>query len=290
MADFTVSCIIPTHGRPDFLREALDSVLSQTLLPDEILVVSDDGNEESAAVVASFSGAAIPVSYIRNEERPGASGSRNVGAAQATGEWLAFLDDDDLWLPGYLLHSRERIEESGKECVVTWLEMFRDGLRAPGLEIRPNVPASDAASRNPGITGSNFVIHRDAFAAIGGFDGNFRVMNDLDFFYRYLLAGRSYEVNARPEVLQRKHSSGQLTRATEMRAAGIDKYILKHRGTMRARDVRQLKLAAHRTRYHAADSAGGKIKHLLLGAANASPSNVVESLANWKKRKLWREK
>ena len=53
LADFTVSCIIPTHGRPDFLREALDSVLSQTLLPAEILVVSDDGNEESAAVEAA---------------------------------------------------------------------------------------------------------------------------------------------------------------------------------------------------------------------------------------------
>lgn len=284
-----ISCIIPTHGRPEFLHEALGSVLDQVTPPSEIIVVSDDGDEDSRRVAESFGRSEIPVRYVRNESQPGASGSRNLGAVVATGDWLAFLDDDDLWRPDMLRHSSEIIDSTGAPCVITWLEMFRDDLRAPGLMIRPGVVARDAASRSPGVTGSNFVISRAAFERVGGFDPEMRVMNDLDFFYRYLLSDGEYAVNGRFEVLQRRHSAGQLTRASESRARGIDRYIMKHRPTMRISDVRQLRLAAHRIRYHAAGTTAAKLKHLALGALNGSPKNVLESVANWRSRSLWRE-
>src|SRR5690606_35875991 len=79
---FTV--VVPTSRRPALLREALASVAAQTLPPDQVVVVDDAGDPGTQAVVAGF---------------PGYTYARNDGAALARGEWIAFLDDDDLWLP-----------------------------------------------------------------------------------------------------------------------------------------------------------------------------------------------
>lgn len=290
MPEFAVSCIIPTHGRPDFLREALESVLQQSFPVREVIVVSDDGNPESERVVASFSDRAVPVRHVRNMTSPGASGSRNLGAQVAEGEWLAFLDDDDLWAPEMLQHVAEIVAEHDTDCVVTWLELFRGNDAAPGLQIAPRVTARISAAQNPGVTGSNFVMRRVAFDKHHGFDPDLRVLNDIDFFYRFLLNGGSYEVNPRPEVKQRRHNDGQLTRDTEMRAKGVEQYMNKHRSTMRLSDVRHLRLMAHRIRYRAATRLHLKLKHLLCGAFYASPNNFVRSVTTWNQRKVLRSR
>lgn len=287
MTELTVTCVIPTHGRPEYLREALESVLAQTLKPLEIIVVSDDGNEESAAVVGHFQSREVPVHFLRNDAHPGASGSRNLGASGARGEWLAFLDDDDLWTPEFLEHSAQCIEESNTELVVSWVEMFRRDRRADGVNIRPGITAREAGSRTPGLTGSNFVIRRARFEALGGFDVDLRVLNDIDLMYRYLLDGGTYEVNSHRDLLQRRHDEGQLTKPTTMRADGVRKYIAKHRSTLRTADVRHLKFVEHRTRYNAAHSRVKKLLHLGLGLYYASPTDLRESLLNRRKRDIW---
>ena len=80
--------------------------------------------------------------------------------------------------------------------VVSWVEMFRDSQRAPGVNIRPGLTAKESGSRTPGLTGSNFIITRRAFDDIDGFDTELPVMNDIDFMYRYLSIGGTYEVNS----------------------------------------------------------------------------------------------
>jgi GT2 family glycosyltransferase len=165
--------------------------------------------------------------------------------------------------------------------------MFRDSATAPGLRVMPGLPAAAAASNNPGVTGSNFIVRAEAFRQLGGFDELLPVKNDGDFFFRFLLEGFDYVVNERPDVLQRKHSSGQLTGRTEFRAAGLESYLTKHRAHLSLADRRFIRLSAARIRYHAASSAPAKVRQLLLGAFYSSPKTVLDGLRNRSTKDFW---
>lgn len=91
----TVSVVIPAFNAESFLGEALDSVLGQTARPTEVIVVDDGSTDGTRALVRRYSDAVRLVT----QDNGGAARARNVGARQATGEWLAFLDADDVWLP-----------------------------------------------------------------------------------------------------------------------------------------------------------------------------------------------
>lgn len=292
MNTLPISVIVPTHGRPEFLPEAIESVLAQKALPCEIIVVSDESEAAADRVrhaLAAYANRGTPVRFLRNEAFPGASGSRNLGASQATGGWFAFLDDDDLWTPHFLERCWAIATATKAQMVVSWVEMFRSDQRAPGVNIRPALAAKDAGSRTPGLTGSNFIISKSAFNGVDGFDTALPVMNDIDFMYRYLLGGGRYEVNAQMDMLQRRHAAGQLTRATTMRANGIRKYAEKHRETLTFSDRRNLRLIEYRTRYRAVRSRVRKAWYFVLGLMNASPTDVVMRLRDRAKRGLWHE-
>ena len=90
-----VSVIIPTFNRGEWLREAIASVLAQTHPRLEVIVVDDGSRDHTAAVVCAF-GARL--TYIR-QDHAGVSAARNRGVAAAHGEFIAFLDSDDMWQP-----------------------------------------------------------------------------------------------------------------------------------------------------------------------------------------------
>jgi glycosyltransferase involved in cell wall biosynthesis len=90
-----VSVVIPAYNAASVLPRAIESVLGQTSRPEEVIVV-DDGSTDNTAQVATQYGPSI--TYIR-QDNAGASAARNRGIAEATGEWIAFLDSDDEWLP-----------------------------------------------------------------------------------------------------------------------------------------------------------------------------------------------
>ena len=90
-----VSVIIPTYNRKGFIAECVESVLAQSFSDFELVVVDDGSTDATEEVLAGF-GAEIQV--IRQEQR-GPSAARNTGIQSASGEWLSFLDSDDLWLP-----------------------------------------------------------------------------------------------------------------------------------------------------------------------------------------------
>jgi len=285
----SVSCIIPTHARVDFLREAVQSVLGQTEPPMEIIVVSDvdDAATDDLCSELALAAPSVELKLVHNRGLSGASSSRNLGAANARGSLLAFLDDDDKWKPDYLQTAVARLTSSRADGVATWLEMFRDGSVAPGLRVKPGLPARAAASNNPGVTGSNFIVRAAAFAKLGGFDELLPVKNDGDFFFRFLLEGFDYVVNERADVLQRKHSSGQLTGRTEFRAAGLEAYLAKHRAHLSLGDRRFIRLSASRIRYHAARTRPAKLKQLALGAFYSSPKTVLDSVRGRSTKDFW---
>lgn len=110
-----VSVVIPTFNRVEALLRALDSVLRQTVPVKEIWVIDDastDAVEPAVRALATNSGGGR-ISYHRMEANAGQGACRNQGLRLASGEWVAFLDDDDWWLPGHL----EELQRAGVESV-----------------------------------------------------------------------------------------------------------------------------------------------------------------------------
>lgn len=281
-----VSCIIPTHDRPQLLRLSIASVLEQSSLPLEIVVASDVDDAATRALCDELAAAApIPVRYVHDPAAGrGASASRNTGAAVARGDVFAFLDDDDLWLPGYLEHALAAMTATGRDMAVTWRMMARGAVRVDGPTLEEGLRARDVIAVSLGTTGSNMVVTAAAFAAIGGFDPAIPVKNDTDFFYRFLHAGFDYAVVRDRLVVQVKHGGPQLTGNSESRATGTEAYMRKHAAALRLRDRRHLRLSIHRIRYHNAGNPVQRYKHLALALLNYSPAKYLQERGL---RRMW---
>ena len=219
-----VSVVVPTHGRPDLLREACEAVLAQTTPPAELLVVDDLDDATTRGVVEGLAarGGTVDVRYLSRTDRRGASASRNDGAASARGDLLAFCDDDDTWEPGLLAAA---LAARG-EADAVFVRLRAGDHVAP--ELRTGLAARDVVARNPGVTGSNIVVSREAFDRTGGFDEELAGSNDKDFLVRFLSCGGTYAVVQEPLVGVRRHAGTRLTRPTAERLEALQRYYDRH--------------------------------------------------------------
>jgi glycosyltransferase involved in cell wall biosynthesis len=108
MEDENITVIIPTHNRRDRIGDCIHSVLSQTVLPREIIVV-DDGSDDDTNVVLEQFGSNITV--IHHNNRQGAQAARNTGLKSATSRWITFLDSDDVWMPNKIERQMQELEK-----------------------------------------------------------------------------------------------------------------------------------------------------------------------------------
>ena len=201
-----VSCIVPVYNGERFLPEALESILRQTRPPDEIIVV-DDGSTDGTARIATALGA--PVRWVR-QENAGPAAARNLAIRLATGDFLAFLDADDLWLPRKLELQLGRMEARPElDYCVTHLQNFW----------MPELAAEEQAFRDqpfarplPAFSFPSFLGRRRMVDRVGPCREDLRVASDTEWFIRAREMGLAYEVL--PEVLvHRRLHSGNLTRA-----------------------------------------------------------------------------
>jgi glycosyltransferase involved in cell wall biosynthesis len=285
----SVSCVIPTHLRAQFLVESLGSAARQTLPPAEIIVVSDVDDPETAAVCKRFAAQSeIPLRVEVNTTGPGgASSSRNRGAQLASGEMLAFLDDDDTWEPTFLEKSVAVLEQSGSGIAVAWISMFTNDKVKLGPAIVAGLSAPDVVAINPGVTGTNMVVRRSAFESIGGFDDALRMKNDTDFFYRFLKSGGRYAVVEERLANQRKHDAGQLTGHSLARAVHTEAYMRKHQSDLRRGDVKHMKFVIHRIKSHAAATRRQRLAHKLGAALNYTYKQYVQDRRNRRDRQFF---
>ncbi|MGM0442752.1 MAG: glycosyltransferase family 2 protein [Fibrobacterota bacterium] len=112
------SLVIPTKDRADLLERAVRSVFAQTLLPDEIIVVDDGSRDDTPAVAERLRGdSPVPLIICRNAVARGGSAARNRGIHAARGTFVAFLDDDDRWLPDKLARQQAVLHRTGADIV-----------------------------------------------------------------------------------------------------------------------------------------------------------------------------
>ena len=125
-----VSVIIPAYKCAHTISCAIDSALSQDV-DLEILVINDCSTDNLDEVMSSYAGDPR-VRYLKNEKNLGASGSRNRGVSLAAGEYVAFLDSDDCWLPGKLSRQLKLLEETGCILCCTGRELVDENKKSTG--------------------------------------------------------------------------------------------------------------------------------------------------------------
>lgn len=119
--DFSV--VITTYNRPDYLELSLRSVLTQHVQPKEIIIVDDNSSKSYKEVLAKFDD--VKIRYLKQPSSGGANVARNRGINESHSDVVAFLDDDDIWLPEYLAHHQEKYL-NGAEAVVSGFKHLGD--------------------------------------------------------------------------------------------------------------------------------------------------------------------
>jgi glycosyltransferase involved in cell wall biosynthesis len=189
----TVAAIIPAHDAAAFLPAALDSVFSQTRLPDEVIVVDDGSTDATEAVVRSHPHAAR-VRYL-TQANAGVAAARNAGLREARAEWIAFLDADDLWLPHRL---EAGLELAARRPDVRWCAGAFVERQVNGLETVRGLAPTRGARFSYGVFENLFemferecpfwtgtmLVHRDCLEAAGVFDPALGRREDVDLWVR----------------------------------------------------------------------------------------------------------
>jgi len=191
-----ISVVIPVFNGANYIVEAIDSVLAQSPAPLEIIVVDDGSTDDTPSVVGTFG---PPVTYHRQENR-GTSAARNLGAALATGELLAFLDADDLWAPRKLaLQLAAMADDPRLEIVFGHVQEF---FHTP-------MQAGDAGPAIPGLHPGAMLIRRPTFDRVGGFSEDFQQAEVVEWMARLMEREVMYRVIPDTVMYRRIHGSNK---------------------------------------------------------------------------------
>ncbi len=198
-----ISVIIPVNNGARYLAEAVQSVLAQTWPPGEVLVVDDGSTDNSGAIARAFG----PPVRLLTQANLGPAAARNLGVVQATGDMLAFLDADDIWMPDKLARQLEALRGAPTcEAAVGGVANFI----SPELDDTQVRLLAHAATQTGHIHAGTLVIGRESFRRIGDFDPRWRYAEFVEWWGRAL--GLQLRFVTVPElVLRRRLHGGNLT-------------------------------------------------------------------------------
>jgi len=185
----TVSVVIPTYNRADLIARSIRSVLSQSYQDFELLVVDDGSVDDTAAVVA---GLADPrMRYVRLHRNIGAGPARNVGIRMSKGEFVAFQDSDDEWLPEKLAICMSVFARNPPPLGVVYSDMERmrqDGSiiyhRSPDIMSGRLIDPGRRSYQVHMLGTQSTVIRRECLAATGYFNEKLPALEDMELFIR----------------------------------------------------------------------------------------------------------
>lgn len=277
-----VSVVIPAYNAQDFLAEAIESALGQSVSPLEVLCV-DDGSHDATVEIAKGYGV-----QVIKQQNGGPAKARNAGLAAANGEWIAFLDADDVWLPEKLERQLGLVNES-VGLVYTDRVNFGDTAgvgerQSDSVTLHSGRVLEPLLIRGNFITLSSVLVRRDLIAKVGGFDTNRELMRceDWDLWLR-LAPLTQFAACGDALVRYRRHSAGitKNTRAVELaHRRVIERAISQEGASLPTGKKREAQLNATRTSAFFAHVAGDYrfAAELYLKALALKPTDV----ATWK--------
>ncbi len=190
--DFKISVVIPAFNAEQFIDRSIKSVIRQSYLPFEIIVIDDGSKDRTVEIASSYE----KVCCLK-QSNAGASASRNRGIFEAKGNWIAFLDADDEWLPKRLELQVELLKRHNE---LKWVSgqyiVCRRNIERARKQLHPDVIITDgsveaikAIALNNALSTCAMLIRRDILLIEKGFNENLEVGEDLDLWFRL---GRSH--------------------------------------------------------------------------------------------------
>jgi len=225
-----VSIIISTCNRAHLIRRAIKSVLGQTFKDFELIVVDDASTDNTEGTVKAFGDERIM--YARHGENRGGPAARNTGIKLSRGKYIAFLDDDDEWLPEKLEKQVKKIEEAPDSVGLIYTGSEVKGRK--GDVIRTYYPEFRGDVRKKLLLGSlvgsvsRVLIKKECFTNVGLFDESLKSCQDWDMWKRI---SDHYEFDFVPEILTRiyLHDDTQISTELESLIKGRKGMVEKYR-------------------------------------------------------------
>lgn len=234
------SVIIPTFRRPDLLAQALESVAEQTFSDYEIIVIDDDNERSGSAAVEGLAAARpdLKIGYYLNDHARGGSGARNAGLSHAAGTWVAFLDDDDTWLPHKLEAVHAVIADGSQpDLVLVYSGNVKYDFSAQRI-VSHQTPRVRGKALNRVlyencIGGMSVVVaRRDVLNDLGGLDERFMALQDMELYVRLAERG-TFDFVAEPLVRIRSSNRDRITVNPSKKLQGSQLFASKYSHLMR---------------------------------------------------------
>jgi glycosyltransferase involved in cell wall biosynthesis len=207
-----VSVVIPNFQYANYVGDAINSCLVQTVLPFEIIVVDDRSHDNSIEVISKY-----PVKLIALKENGGVSNTRNIGAKEAVGDYLIFLDADDMLAPTFIEETLKEIKGGDYQIVSTDLEFFGD---QQGIVNYPTFTSAELKKYQI-IPSACALLSRRVFEASGGFNNNL-VYEDWGFWLHLDKLGFKFKQIKKPLFKYRKHGKSRIDLLDENQVFGFN--------------------------------------------------------------------
>ena len=238
----TVSVIIPAYNSATFIGEALNSVFRQTFTSYEVIVIND-GSADTEDLERELKRYPEGVRYIKQENR-GAAAARNTGLRAAAGEFVAFLDADDTWLPNFLEKQVEFLRGSGVDLVYADALLSGESPLAGRtfMQIEPSrgeVTPENLLAVKVTVLTSTVLARKKPILEVGLFDETFRRGQDFDLWLRLAKAGARFDYHSEVLAHHRIVESGLSgnTRSQLERTLAVLEAIKKRGGLTASEDV-----------------------------------------------------
>jgi glycosyltransferase involved in cell wall biosynthesis len=200
MMNNKISIIIPVFNTEKYLAEAIESVLSQTLKPTEIIVVDDGSTDKSVEIARRFE----PLVRIISQANKGVGAARNVGIQETSGDFLAFLDADDFWTENKLEIQLSYLENNPKtDMVFGYVEQFISS-ELPD-EHKSNLKSE--LDKMQGFVAGAMLIKKTTFLKAGFFNEKLELGEFIDWFSRAKDLGLTFQVLNEIVLKRRIHTS-----------------------------------------------------------------------------------
>ncbi len=222
----SVSVVIPTHNRLHLLAQTLHTVLAQDV-DLEVIVVDEASSDGTAEWLAGLRDRRVAT--VRHDEPRGLPTARNVGLSASQGDWVAFVDDDDLWLPDKLAAQLEAARQTG----FRWAYGGALDITSEPRLLRVTLPTAAGSARLPWVNavpggGSNVVAERKLLEEAGGFDAGLSSAEDWDMWIRLWQLGAPAVVPV-PVLAYRIHP-GNMSRKVDDMLAAVEVLDRRYRG------------------------------------------------------------
>lgn len=191
-----VSVIIPTYNRAHPVGRAIESVLNQTYQDFELIVVDDGSTDNTEEIIKEFQLKDNRIIYLKHDENKGGSAARNTGIKASKGEYIAFLDSDDEWLPEKL-EIEIRILNDDRNLIIcstgyTFINE-KNGVIIGSSKVQEERISQKIVLRGQCITTNDFIADKEKVIKVGGFDEKLSARQDWDFWIRIISLGMGYQ-------------------------------------------------------------------------------------------------